>query len=146
MLKTITTFIVAVACLVAAPTLAMAGEDGSEINVTEQVLNHHLQSFGEGNVDAILSDYTDSSVVIIPNGVLNGREQIRGLFEALVAEFGQAGTEFELTSSMVEGPLAYITWHAVTADNTYSFATDTFVVTDGKIAYQTVAFVVSPRD
>ena len=30
---------------------------------TEEVLNHHLQAFGEGNLEAILEDYNDDSIV-----------------------------------------------------------------------------------
>jgi len=141
MFKIITKTIVAASCLFAVMAMAQTSENG-----TEQVLNHHLQSFGEGNIEAILSDYTDHSVVIVPNGVLEGKEQIKGLFDALVGEFSKPGTQFELTDTKIEGPLAYITWQAETQDNVYSFATDTFVIIDGKIAYQTIAFVATAKN
>lgn len=109
---------------------------------TEAVLNNHLSSFGSGDVDGILSDYTDHSAIILPGAVLHGKEEIRGLFNALVAEFSQEGVEFNLIESRVENNIAYIVWNARTPDNIYRFASDTFVVEDGKIVLQTVAFDV----
>jgi hypothetical protein len=134
--------------LMAAPTLSLAGaQAGAQVGdrTTEEVLNHHLESFGAGNIDEIMSGYTEESVVIVPGGVLKGKEQINGLYDALIAEFSKPGLQFELTDSKLDGPMAYITWKAETQDNVYSFATDTFIITDGKIAYQTVAFVVTPK-
>ncbi len=51
---------------------------------TESVLAHHLESLGAGDVDAILSDYTDDSVLFTPDGSLRGRDAIRPLFQGLV--------------------------------------------------------------
>jgi hypothetical protein len=39
----------------------------------------------------------------------------------------------------IEGDHAYITWTAETADNSDEFATDTFVVRNGKIVAQSFA-------
>ena len=39
---------------------------GSHTRSTEEVLNAHLTSFGAGDVDAIMQDYGEDSVVIIP--------------------------------------------------------------------------------
>ncbi len=130
-------------------TLVALGISGgaalADRDVTERVLNHHLQSFGSGNVAAIMEDYTDQSVIILPNGILKGRKQIKGLFNALVAEFSKPGMKFNLTNTKVDDHLAYITWNAETQDNVYNFATDTFVIMGGKIKHQTVAFHVTPK-
>ncbi len=68
------------------------------------------------NVGAIMEDYTDESIIALPNAALKGKAQIAGLFEALVAETGQEGVTFELTNSTVVDHVAYITWHAETPD------------------------------
>ena len=143
--KIFATLAVATSMLFAA-SIALAGQNDAEPSVTEQVLTHHLESFGAGNVDEILSDYTEDSVIIIPDGVLKGKEQIRGLFDALTAEFGAPDTKFELTDTKIEGPVAYITWVAETQVNVYSYATDTFYIADGKIAYQTLGMVATPKN
>jgi hypothetical protein len=45
----------------------------------------------------------------------------------------------------IEGDHAYILWTAETADNSYEFATDTFVVRKGKIVAQSFAAKVNPK-
>jgi len=111
----------------------------------EQVLNHHLQCFGSGDLAGIMSDYTDQSVLFTPDGPLTGTEAIRGLFTGMFAEFAKPGASFEMKTQTVKGDVAYIVWSAQTADNSYELATDTFVIKDGRIAYQTFAGKVTPR-
>ena len=112
---------------------------------TEQTLTHHLESFGAGDIPAIMSDYADNAVVFLPNGILKGKAEITGLFDALVAEFGQEGVVFNLKHSAVDDEVAYIIWNAETPNNSYTFATDTFLVKDGKIMVQTIAFNAVPK-
>jgi hypothetical protein len=108
------------------------------VRSTEEVLDHHLTAFGEGDVDAIVSDYADDAVIITQGGVVQG-EEIRALFETLVAEFAKPGMSFELVNRQTRDEVAYIVWIAETADNVYEFATDTFVIRKGQIAYQTLS-------
>ena len=54
--------------------------------------------------------------------------------------------DFSLEEKTVEGEYAYIIWRAETPENTYEFATDTFVVRDGDIVAQTLGTVVSPKN
>jgi ketosteroid isomerase-like protein len=103
---------------------------------TEQVLEHHLQAFGAGDVDAIVSDYSEEAVIFTPSGMVQGQEDIRAAFETLVAEFSKPGMSFEMVEQQTKDEIAYIVWTAETADNVYEFATDTFVIRDGKIVYQ----------
>ncbi len=35
--------------------------------VTEKVVAHHLKAFGDGDLEAILADYTEDSVLLTPN-------------------------------------------------------------------------------
>ncbi len=35
---------------------------------TEKTLLHHLEALGEGDIDAVMSDYTEDSVIITPDG------------------------------------------------------------------------------
>ena len=109
------------------------------------VLNHHLESFGAGDLDEIMSDYTEDSILYTPNGPLKGLDAIRGLFEMLFAEFGKPGMSFEMVRQDVEGDSAYIIWSAETADNVYEMATDTFLVQDGVIAVQSFCGKIVPK-
>jgi ketosteroid isomerase-like protein len=112
---------------------------------TEVILNHHLQAFGAGDLSGILEDYTSESIIITPDGVLRGPEQMASLFEAFFAEFAKPGTSFAMRQRIIEGETAYIVWSAETADNVYDLGTDTFWIHDGKILTQTFAAEVKPK-
>jgi len=100
---------------------------------TKDVVDHHLKSFGEGDLKGILSDYAPGAVLFTPDGPLRGADAMRPLFQAMIAEFGKPGAVFSMKQQSVEGDYAYILWSAETADNVYEVATDTFIVRDGKI-------------
>ena len=106
---------------------------------TEEVLSHHLQAFGEGNLEAILEDYNEESIVCTPEGLLAGLNEIKPLFESFFAEFAKPGASFGMDKQIVRGELAFIVWHAESADQHYDLGTDTFIVRDGKIVAQTFA-------
>lgn len=112
---------------------------------TSKILDHHLSSFGGGDLDGIMSDYTEQSVLFTPQGLLRGKQQIRELFVSLFAEFAKPGASFNMLTQTVEGDAAYIVWSAETADNVYELATDTFVVRDGKIVYQSFAGKITAK-
>jgi ketosteroid isomerase-like protein len=114
---------------------------------TASVLDHHLQTFGAGDLPGLLADYSDQSLVILLNGaVLRGVDQIKNaLFVGLFAEFAKPGASFNLSQKVIEGDIAYITWSAETADNVYEFATDTFVIRNGQIVVQTVGFKMTAK-
>lgn len=107
------------------------------MKTTQEVLDDHLAAFGGGDMDKILEDYDDTSVIITPDQTYRGLDEIPGFFEGLFADFGQEGAEASIDLQKVEGDIAYITWHGDTPDNVYEFCTDTFVVEDGIITTQT---------
>jgi ketosteroid isomerase-like protein len=111
----------------------------------KHVLDHHLNSFAEGDLNGILSDYATDAVLFTPDGPLRGSDAIGPLFQAMVAEFGKPGATFSMKQQFVEGDYAYILWTAETADNVYEVGTDTFVVRDGKIVAQSFTGKVTPK-
>ena len=115
------------------------------MSTTQSVLEHHLQCFGSGDLEGILSDYTPTSVLMTPQGIMRGVSQIRTFFDTAFAEFGQPGTTFEMKNVLVDGDCAFIFWDAETPDNRYEAATDTFVIRDGRIVVQTFAAKVTPK-
>ena len=112
---------------------------------TSDVLDRHLKSFAEYDVDGLLSDYSSDAVLFAPSGPLKGPDAIRSLFEALVSEFAKPGSSFTMQLQSIEGDYAYILWTAETADNSYEFATDTLVVRNGKIVAQSFAAKIKPK-
>lgn len=109
------------------------------------VLAHHLESFGKGDLDAILSDYTPDAFILTQNGPVKGTEAIKGLLTAVLEEFTKPGQKFEVVRTDVKRDIGYIVWKAETADNIYEIGTDTFVIENGKIVAQTFAAKATPR-
>ena len=112
---------------------------------TSAVLDHHLKSFAEYDLDGVLADYSSDAVLFVPTGPLKGPDAIKPVFQALVSEFAKPGSSFTMQQRCIEGDHAYILWTAETADNSYEFATDTFVVRNGKIVAQSFAAKVKPK-
>ena len=80
------------------------------------VLNQHLKSFSENDLDGVLADYSSDAVLFIPadrSGVL----RIKPFFKLL--RICKAGASFSMGQQCVDGDYAYILWSAETADNSY---------------------------
>ena len=112
---------------------------------TSDVLDRHLKSFAEYDLEGVLADYSSDAVLFVPTGPLRGQDAIRPLFEGLISEFAKPGSSFTMQQRFVDGDHAYILWTAETADNSYEFATDTFVVRNGKIAAQSFAAKIKAK-
>jgi len=112
---------------------------------TTYVLDHHLKSLADQDLDGLLADYSSDAVLFIPAGPLQGPDQMKPMFQALFSEFAKPGASFTMRQRSVHGEHAYIVWTAETADNSYEFATDTFVVRDGKIVAQSFAAIITPK-
>ena len=106
---------------------------------TSDVLDRHLNSFAKYDLAGILADYSSDAVLFTPAGPLRGLAAIKPLFQTLVSEFAKPGSSFTMQHRSIEGDHGYILWTAETADNSYEFATDTFVVRNGKIVAQSFA-------
>jgi len=112
---------------------------------TGDVVDRHLNSFAKYDVGGILADYSSDAVLFTPAGPLRGSAAIKPLFQALVSEFAKPGSSFTLQHRSIEGDHGYILWTAETADNSYEFVTDTFVVRNGKIVAQSFAAKIKPK-
>ena len=61
------------------------------IKSTSEVLDRHLKSFAECDLEAILADYSSAAVLFSPAGLLRGRDAMRPFFQKLITEFAKAG-------------------------------------------------------
>lgn len=108
-------------------------------NQAEAMLQSHLQAAGVG-VDAVMKDYSDASVLITHDATFRGLAEIRGFFSSLLNGPSRGFiAAFKMHRQEVVGEVAYILWEA---RPWFPFATDTFVVRNGKILFQT--FSASP--
>jgi ketosteroid isomerase-like protein len=112
---------------------------------TKDVIDHHLKSFGERDLQGVLSDYAPGAIFFTPQGTLRGLGAIRPLFQAMIAEFSKPGATFSMKQHFIEGDYGYILWSAETADNVYELGTDTFFVQNGKIMAQSFTGKITPK-
>ena len=109
------------------------------MNSTEAVIRNHLRAATIG-VDAILEDYTEDSVLVTHDATYRGPAEIRRFFTALFEDL-PAGFFKTMKVNRAEfvGDHGYILWER---QPIIPRATDTFVVRDGKILFQT--FTAAP--
>jgi hypothetical protein len=114
-----------------------------EQNVLD-VFNRHLAAFNAGDLDAVLDDFSNDSVVITQEGVFEGPQQIRKAFHGLLTEFGviDQGDSPGFTFKIVQPchDTLFIVWNAISKHHVFPFGTDTFVCHGDKIKRQTFAF------
>jgi hypothetical protein len=113
----------------------------------QQVLDafrRHVAAFTAGDLDAVLNDFGEQSVVITPDGVYEGLQRIRALFRGLLAEFGAIdrgdSPGFSFDALQVRHDTLFIAWHAESMHHVFPFGTDTFICKGGKFARQSIAF------
>ena len=122
------------------PSQAVNGTDETLVSdASKNIVLHHLQSFQQNDLDAVVSDYTAESVLLTQTATYKGPGQIRDFFAALMPHFPVPGTSFELDRMVADGSLVYIVWHAATPSLRVPLGTDTFVMKEGKIFQQTFA-------
>jgi|GEM_PF-514476 len=107
--------------------------------VTKEVLDHHLKTLQANDVEGVISDYTNASILITQEGTYKGLAEIRENFVKVFQVMPTSGTTITFLKSTVSRDVAYVVWKAVTPTLEFKFATDTFIVIDGKIASQTFA-------
>jgi len=118
---------------------------GPQVASAKEVVEKHLRCFREGDLEGILADYAPGAVFFTPDGTFRGADEIRPLFQSMIAEFGKPGAAFSMKHQSVERDCVYILWTAETADNVYELGTDTFVVRDGKIVAQSFTRKITPK-
>ena len=81
---------------------------------TNAVLDNHLAAAQRGDLEAVLNDFSEDSVLFLPQGPDRGIAVLREFYTAFLAKppsgFPKA---FELLRRDVDGEVAYIVWKAV---------------------------------
>lgn len=101
--------------------------------VTKATVQQHLDSVASGDIERILADYTPNSIILTQRGKAPGLHGIKDYYQKFLDRMNKAGAKREVTKMFIEGEMAFIVW---SSDKIYAFATETFVVTDGKISTQ----------
>ena len=107
---------------------------------TRAVIEHHLGALTE-SIDAVLTDYTEDSVLFTPEGNYEGLARIRGFFTHFLDSLPEGLLEaVKIHKFECSGEVCYLLWEAMPW---LPMGTDTFVVREGRIAYQTFASMLT---
>jgi hypothetical protein len=108
------------------------------LSSTEEVLNHHLAALVENDIDEMMKDYAEGSEIWTPDGAISGLEGISSFFSYAFTLLPQ-GSQVNLQFKIIKDDKAYMMWSAESDKVEIPFATDSFLIRDGKILWQTVA-------
>jgi hypothetical protein len=109
----------------------------------EQVLAHHAQSLGAGDLDEIVADYADDAIFITPAGTRRGKDGIRAAFTQMLADVPDAA--WNLKTQIYEDDVLLLEWAADAAATRVEDGIDTFVFRDGLIRVQTVRYTLQRK-
>lgn len=128
----------------ASDTSVNAADTSVNEETTARVLNHHWDAFQANDLEATMEDYTEESVLITPDRTFKGLSEIRENFVFAFSVFPKDSSALTLSKTVVKDDVGYIIWNAKTPKLNLTFATDTFIIQNGKIVRQTYAGVVAP--
>lgn len=104
------------------------------VRTVHDVFDHHLQAFAQG-LDALVSDYTEQSSILLQDRTITGLAGIRQFFDGFLNGVQPGFWEaFRIVRQEVSGDIAYLVWEAKPF---VGAATDTLQILDGKIHVQT---------
>jgi len=109
----------------------------------QQVFQHHAEALGAGDLDGIVSDYSEDAVFITPAGIKRGRKGVREGFIKLLADVPKA--KWNLKTQLYEGDILFLEWTADSQATRVDDGIDTFVFKDGLIRVQTVRYTLKKK-
>ncbi len=112
---------------------------------TQQVVDHHLEAFIGNDLEEVMADYTEESVLITPDRTYSGLAEIRENFVNAYAALPKDSTTVSVIKNMAVKEVGYIIWEADAPNFDFKNCSDSFIVHDGKIILQTFMGVVTPK-
>ena len=111
----------------------------------QEVFVHHGKALAAGDLDEIVADYADDSVVITSAGVARGKDGVRKVFVKLLDDLPNA--VWDLKTQVLDGVL-FLEWAADSAVNRVDDGldiSDTLVFRDGMIWAQTIRYTLHAK-
>ena len=112
-------------------------KEKSSSDVSMNVVMHHLSSFLDNDLEAVMSDYTKESVLITQAATYTGLQEIKAFLAGLMTNFPKQKSSLALDKMVVNDGLVYIVWHAETPSLEVPLGADTFIIKEGNIFRQT---------
>jgi hypothetical protein len=109
----------------------------------QEVFTHHGKALAAGDLNEIVVDYADDSVLITSAGAARGKDEIGQAFAKLLDDLPNAA--WDLKTQIFAGDVLFLEWTADSAVNRVNDGVDTFVFRDGMIWAQTVRYTPQPK-
>jgi len=122
----------------------VSGEETILSASTRSVLERHLSAFLDGRLQGVIADYTSESILVTREATYKGQGEIKKFFAELLAKYPKQGSTFIVDKLEIIDEMGYLIWHGKTPTLDIPFATDTFLIKDGKIHQQTFAGDIKP--
>lgn len=120
-------------------------QDNFNESTTQAVLDHHWETFVNNDLEGVMEDYSEESILVTPDATYEGLEEIRQNFINAFSAFPTNESNLSLNKSIVVKDIGYILWEADVPEFNLTYATDSFIIRDGKILRQTFAGVAEPK-
>jgi ketosteroid isomerase-like protein len=109
----------------------------------QEIFGHHAEVLIAGDLEGIVSDYSDDAVFISPSGVLRGKDGIREAFTKLLGDVPNA--DWDVPTQIFDGDVLFIEWSAKAESTFVEDGVDTFLFRDGEIVLQTVRYTLQTK-
>ncbi|WP_057935712.1 nuclear transport factor 2 family protein [Algoriphagus resistens] len=110
---------------------------------TQQVVDHHLEAFIGNDLEEVMADYTEESILITPDRTYRGLAEIRENFVNAYAALPKDSTTVTVLKNVAVKDVGYIIWEADAPKFDFKGCSDSFIVHDGKIIRQTFMGMVA---
>jgi hypothetical protein len=108
----------------------------------QEVFQHHGQVLGAGDIEGIVSDYSEDAIFISPDGVLRGKSGVRQAFRKLLADLPNAKWDVK---QVCADDVLFLEWAAESEKTRARDGIDTFIFKDGLIRAQTVRYTLERK-
>ena len=118
----------ALACSIGFAFPALAAENLAA--ASKAVWDRHVQAAVAGDIDEVMEDFAEDSVIITPERVIAGKPAIRAFFVEFLAVAEESGGSPTVNHEIVHDNIVVFNFTDAMKENTYH---DTAVIDDGKI-------------
>ena len=118
-------------------TVAKPSEKRTIIPISERIAVDYLDALFRNDIQAIMSNYTNKSIVITLEKTYKGFHEIKEFIQELVQFFSKKNTVLVLDKIALENEIVYMVWHTISTKSNILMASDTFFIEDDKISNHT---------
>jgi hypothetical protein len=109
----------------------------------QETFQHHGEVLVAGDLEGIVSDYSEDALIITPDGSLRGKDGVRQAFTKLLGDVPNA--QWALPTQVFEDDILFLEWTAESEKTKIEDGIDTFVFRDGLIRVQTVRYTLQDK-